>query len=68
MLISHYKESSFISLVELLVGIEPTFSDYKTDVITFILKKQLYLKGDLNPYSHYWLPDFKSDVSTYSTI
>ena len=34
----------------------------------FIIVRLLYREWDLNPHSHFWLKDFKSFVSTDSTI
>ena len=34
----------------------------------FIIVRLLYREWDLNPHSHFWPKDFKSFVSTDSTI
>ena len=34
----------------------------------FIIVRLLYREWDLNPHSHFWPKDFKSSVSTDSTI
>ncbi len=40
------------------------FSRHRTKVFSLIE----YREWDLNPHSHHWPKDFKSFVSTYSTI